>query len=77
MDDSVAWLLRENSGVVVRRDHPELAAIFDWLLRTDRLVRVLPGSTRRPRWPPCRRSAGLVLARRSRRSGRGRSPAPP
>lgn len=43
MDDSLAQLLRANGGVLVRRDHPELAATLDWLIRTDRLVRVLPG----------------------------------
>ena len=44
MDETaLAHLLRTNGGVLVRRHHPELATTMDWLLRTDRLVRVLPG----------------------------------
>jgi very-short-patch-repair endonuclease len=36
-------LLRARGGLVVRRDHPELAGSFDWLLREGRLATVLPG----------------------------------
>ena len=36
-------LLRAAGGLVSRRDHPDLAASFDWLVREGRLTPVLPG----------------------------------
>jgi hypothetical protein len=41
--DELNSLLRARGGLVVRRDHPELAGSFDWLLREGRLATVLPG----------------------------------
>jgi hypothetical protein len=35
--------MRAGGGLVTRRDHPELAGSFDWLLRDGRLAPVLPG----------------------------------
>ncbi|WP_161606193.1 DUF559 domain-containing protein [Microlunatus speluncae] len=39
--DEVALLVRQR-GVIDRRRHPDLAGRIDWLVRTDRLVRLLP-----------------------------------
>ena len=36
-------LLQAAGGLVSRRDHPDLAASFDWLVREGRLTAVLPG----------------------------------
>jgi hypothetical protein len=36
-------LLQAADGLVSRRDHPDLAGSFDWLLRAGRLTAVLPG----------------------------------
>jgi very-short-patch-repair endonuclease len=36
-------LLRVGGGLVVRRDNPQLAGSFDWLVRQRRLTTVLPG----------------------------------
>jgi very-short-patch-repair endonuclease len=36
-------LLQAGGGLVARRDHPELAGSFDWLVREGRLAAVLPG----------------------------------
>jgi very-short-patch-repair endonuclease len=36
-------LIQAGGGLVTRRDHPELAGSFDWLLREGRLATVLPG----------------------------------
>lgn len=41
-------LLHAQHGVVVRADHPELHSTFDWLLRNDRIVTVVPGVYARP-----------------------------
>jgi hypothetical protein len=35
-------LLQAGGGLVARRDHPQLAGSFDWLLRDGRLATVLP-----------------------------------
>jgi hypothetical protein len=34
-------LLQAGGGLVARRDHPQLAGSFDWLLRDGRLATVL------------------------------------
>ena len=39
----IRQLLAEGDGVLVRREHPELAGQLDWLLRTGALQPVLPG----------------------------------
>jgi hypothetical protein len=39
----VDLLLRAGGGLVVRRDHPQLGASFDSLIREGRLATVLPG----------------------------------
>jgi very-short-patch-repair endonuclease len=36
-------LLQAGRGLVTRRDHPQLAGSFDWLLREGKLAPVLPG----------------------------------
>lgn len=41
--EEVNSLLRAGAGLVARRDHPQLAASFDWLVRNGRLTAVLPG----------------------------------
>lgn len=41
--DEVDFLLRIGSGLVVRRDHPQLGGSFDSLIREGRLAVVLPG----------------------------------
>jgi very-short-patch-repair endonuclease len=41
--DEVELLLRTGGGLVVRREHPQLGASFDWLIREGRLATVLPG----------------------------------
>ncbi len=44
MDDQrIALALRAGGGVLVRRQHPQLVGTIDWLVRTGRLSRVLPG----------------------------------
>jgi very-short-patch-repair endonuclease len=44
MDDRrVELAMVADGGVLVRRRHPELIGTLDWLVRTGRLVRVLPG----------------------------------
>ena len=44
MDDPrISLALEAGGGVLIRRQHPELAAALDWLLRTGQLVPVLPG----------------------------------
>ena len=35
--------MQAGGGLVIRRDHPQLAGSFDWLLRDGRLAAVLPG----------------------------------
>ena len=56
-------LLRAAGGLVARRDHPELAASFDWLMREGRLTAVLPGVYAAPEiahtWPTRVRALGL------------------
>ena len=42
-DLRIGLALRAGGGVLVRRQHPELVGAVDWLVRTGRLVRVLPG----------------------------------
>ena len=41
--DEVELLLRTGGGLVVRREHPQLGASFDWLIREGTLATVLPG----------------------------------
>jgi very-short-patch-repair endonuclease len=45
-------LLQAAGGLVARRDHPELAASFDWLVRQGRLTAVLPGVYAAPEIAP-------------------------
>jgi len=44
----ISDLIDACGGLVVRRDHPELAGALDWLIRNGRLVTVLPGVYGRP-----------------------------
>jgi very-short-patch-repair endonuclease len=46
--DAVNLLLASAGGVIVRHDHPELRGTLEWLVRTGRLVPVLPGTYARP-----------------------------
>jgi very-short-patch-repair endonuclease len=56
-------LLQASGGLISRRDHPELAASFDWLVRKGSLTAVLPGVYAAPQiahtWQTKVRALGL------------------
>jgi very-short-patch-repair endonuclease len=62
--EEVNSLLRARGGLVVRRDHPELAGSFDWLLRERRLVTVLPGVYAAPEIAGSWQTRARALSRR-------------
>jgi hypothetical protein len=62
--DEVELLLRTGGGLVVRREHPQLGASFDWLIREGRLATVLPGVYATPEIARTWRTRARALALR-------------